>query len=57
MKIQMKSILTEHNSLKKCGGLSLREAPSCERQFIVSHGWSLRVLEVLETSEKNDTVV
>ena len=34
------------------GRLSLREASSCDRQFILNHGQSLRVVEVPETSEK-----
>ena len=34
------------------GPLSLREATSCDRQFILNHGRSLRVVEVPETSEK-----
>ena len=34
------------------GRLSLREAFSCDRQFILNRGQSLRVLEGPETSEK-----
>ena len=42
------------NNLVACsrGQLSLREASSCDRQFILNPSQSLRVVEVPETSEK-----
>ena len=45
---------TSKNDLIAClqCPLSLREAASCDHQFILNHGQSLRVVEVPETSEK-----